>query len=228
MKKWNCKSIPVKMFASVMLLAVMAGLMPGCSKAEPLDFSSASVYQLAESYGFVVTNNSRDITDKKTDGDYALMYATTDPDTATRKYDEIYNLQGFSPDCNATELLLLLERKGKEDSRTTTVAYLFTFETEEMAREFYTDTSEGWTLDIKESGDIDGYLYTIGYCDENQEYKSYEFTTNDECRYGIYLKGKTVFMFINYCPLKKKPEFVDHFCEGMGLISPSPLKDKLN
>ena len=93
---------------------------------------------------------------------------------------------------------LLLERKGKEDSRTTTVAYLFTFETEEMAREFYTDTSEGWTLDIKESGDIDGYSYTIGYCDENQEHKSYEFTTNDESRYGIYLKGKTVFMFINY------------------------------
>lgn len=228
MKKWNCKSIPVKMFASVMLLAVMTGLMPGCSKAEPLDFSSASVYQLAESYGFVVTNNSRDITDKKTDGDYALMYATTDPDTATRKYDEIYNLQGFSPDCNATEFFLLLERKGKEDSRTTTVAYLFTFETEEMAREVYTDVAEGWSPDIKESGDIDGYSYTIGYCDENQEHKSYEFTTNDESRYGIYLKGKTVFMFINYCPLKKKPEFVDHFCEGMGLISPSPLKDKLN
>jgi len=110
MKKWNCKSIPVKKFASVMLLAVMTGLMPGCSKAEPLDFSSASVYQLAESYGFEVTNNSRDITDKKKDGDFALMYATTDPDTATRKYDEIYNLQDFSPDCNATEFFLLLEK----------------------------------------------------------------------------------------------------------------------
>ena len=211
-----------------MLLTMTAGLMPGCSKAEPLEFSSASVYQLAESYGFEVVKSSHDITDaEKGDADYALIYATTDPDTATQKYDEVYNLQGFSPDCDATEFFLLAEGKGKEDSRMTTGAFLFTFETEEMAREVYADIAEGWTLDIKESGEIDGYSYTIGYCDENYARKGYEFTYNYDSRYGIYMKDRTVFMFINHCPLKKKPTFVDHFCEGMGLISPSTLKDKL-
>ena len=223
------KSIPIKMLASFMLLILAAGLMPGCSKAEPLEFSSASVYQLAESYGFEVVKSSHDITDaEKGDGDYALIFATTDPDTASQKYDEVYNLQGFSPDCDATEFFLLTEHKGKEDSRMTTVAFLFTFETEEMAQDVYADIAEGWTLDIKESGEIDGYSYTIGYCDENHSLRWYEWTSNDDGRYGIYMKDRTVFMFINHCPLNKKPKFVDYFCEGMGLISPSTLKDKLN
>ena len=208
----------IKIITACLILILTVCSVAGCDKEQPLELSLMSVYQLAKRYGFEEVESYHDLEDdNELSGVNSFYYPTSDKRRASDLYDKLFNSQGLYPDRDATEFIVIVEKRKDEDIHIDNTAYLMSFESEDIAKELFASVADSFDPENKDAGEKDGYSYAI--CRSSaQEYSGHE----NEC--AVYLKGNSIFFFSSTYPENMRKSFVDNFCSGLGLISPETLR----